>query len=102
TTWALNGNNIVGDEFLGTTNYTSLRLKVNNETFGLLHPNGGIAFGKNAVANQENAIAIGTGANASANIQATAVGPFAIASGYQATALGYNAKAITSNSTLAL
>ncbi len=100
--WSLTGNDIQAGKFLGTTNYTSLQFKVNNNQFALFHPNGGLAIGTGAIANQENSVAIGTNANASMSNQATALGASATASGFQSAALGYNAKAITSNSTLAL
>jgi len=101
-TWSLTGNSIDSNKFLGTTNYTSLQFKVNNNEFGLFHPNGGLAIGNGAVANAENSVAIGTNANASNSNQATALGASSVASGFQSAALGYNARAITSNSTLAL
>ena len=101
-TWSLTGNSISGDAFLGTTNYNALKLKVNNNQFALFDPQGGMAIGYGATANNNNSIAIGTNANASTNNQATAVGPSATASGYQSAAIGYNAKAINNNSTLAL
>ncbi|MEH6762975.1 MAG: hypothetical protein V7655_00620 [Aequorivita antarctica] len=100
--WSLNGNNVDGAKFLGTTNYIPLKFKVNNSQFALFDPHGGMALGYGAVANENNSIAIGTNANASNSNQATAVGASATASGFQSAALGYNAKAITSNSTLAL
>ena len=100
--WSLTGNNIDGDKFLGTTNYTSLKFKVNNSQFALFHPNGGMALGVGAIANNEHGIAIGTNANASNSNQSIAVGASSTASGFQSTALGYNSKAINSNSTLAL
>ncbi len=99
--WAITGNNIEGEKFLGTTNYTSLKFKVNNSQMALFHPQGGMALGYGAVANDNNAVAIGTNANANNN-EATAIGASATASGFQSAAFGYNAKAITSNSTLAL
>jgi len=100
--WSLSGNSVDNTQFLGTTNYASLKLKVNNTQFGLFHPNGGLAIGDGAVANAENSVAIGTDANASNSNQATAVGASSVASGFQSAALGYNARAINSNSTLAL
>lgn len=100
--WALNGNNVDGTKFLGTTNYISLKFKVNNSQFASFDPQGGMALGYGAAANENNSIAIGTNANASNSNQATAVGASATASGFQSVALGYNAKAITGNSTLAL
>ncbi len=100
--WSLTGNNIDSSKFLGTTNYNSLKLKVNNSEFALFDPHGGLSIGYSAVANENNSVAIGTNANASNSNQATAIGASATASGFQSAALGYNAKAITSNSTLAL
>lgn len=100
--WSLNGNNGSSNDFLGTTNWSSLQFKVNNSQMALFHPNGGMALGYNAVANKNNSVAIGTGANASARNEATALGASSTASGFQSAAVGYNAKAINSNSTLAL
>tara|TARA_R110002124_G_scaffold138576_6_gene302158 strand:- start:85780 stop:87330 length:1551 start_codon:yes stop_codon:yes gene_type:complete len=100
--WSLEGNSVDNTKFLGTTNYSSLKFKVNNDQFVLFDPHGGMALGYGAVANENNAVAIGTNANASQSNQATAVGPSSVASGFQSAALGYNARAITSNSTLAL
>ena len=100
--WSLTGNNIDNDKFLGTTNYIPLNFKVNSNQFALFDPHGGMALGFGAIANNENAIAIGTNANASNSNQATAIGASSTASGFQSTALGYNSKAISSNSTLAL
>jgi len=100
--WALTGNTVEGDKYLGTTNYSALKFKVNNSKIALFDPHGGMALGYGAVANENNSVAIGTNANASTSNEATAIGTSATASGFQSAAFGYNAKAITSNSTLAL
>lgn len=100
--WSVSGNTASATDFLGTTNWNALKLKVNDQQMGQFHPNGGITLGLNAQANNNNAIAIGTGAKASNSNEATAVGPSSEASGYQSAAFGYNARALNGNSSLAL
>ena len=100
--WSLSGNDLSGNEFIGSTNWNALQFKVNNDQFALFHPNGGMAYGYGASANNNNSIAIGTNANALTSNEATAVGPSATATGFQSAALGYNASATINNSTLAL
>jgi hypothetical protein len=100
TAWALNGNIAASGNFLGTTNFNPLNIKVNNTLAGKIHPNGGIALGMNAAANDSNSLAIGTGATATANVEAVAIGPSSTAGAYRATALGYGATA-SENNTLA-
>lgn len=101
TNWSLGGNIISGTDFIGSINYNPLQIRVNNTAFGRFHPNGGLALGSGAVANDNNSVAIGTNANSTANNQATALGPSANASGYQSTAIGYQSYT-SNNSTLAL
>jgi len=101
TYWGVGGNTASTSDFFGTTNYTPLVLKINNNSFGKFYPNGGITLGNGATANENNSIAIGTNANASNNIQSTAISTSATASGYQATALGYGSAA-KNNNTMAL
>ncbi|PJE41703.1 MAG: hypothetical protein CUR32_07650 [Flavobacterium sp.] len=100
TAWALNGNIAASGNFLGTTNFNPLNIKVNNTLAGKIHPNGGITLGMNAAAHDSNSLAIGTGATATANVEAVAIGPSSIAGAYRATALGYGANA-SANNTLA-
>ncbi len=100
TAWALNGNIAASGNFLGTTNFNPLNIKVNNTLAGKIHPNGGISLGMNATAHDSNSLAIGTGATATANVEAVAIGPSSIAGAYRATALGYGANA-SANNTLA-
>lgn len=100
TAWALNGNIAASGNFLGTTNFNPLNIKVNNTLAGKIHPNGGISLGMNAAAHDSNSLAIGTGATATANVEAVAIGPSSIAGAYRATALGYGANA-SANNTLA-
>lgn len=115
--WDIHGNNFnagTGSEFLGTTTYHPLTIKVNNTSIGRLHPNGSIYFGLGANANGNNSIALGY--NALANLQnsvaigynsqtqqndAIALGYGANASGYQSAAIGYNSKT-NANSTTAI
>ncbi|WP_412464290.1 hypothetical protein [Flavobacterium mekongense] len=101
TAWALNGNIAASGNFLGTTNFNPLNIKVNNTLAGKIHPNGGITLGMNAAAHDSNSLAIGTGATATANVEAVAIGPSSIAGAYRATALGYGANA-SANNTLAV
>ncbi|WP_203296403.1 hypothetical protein [Luteirhabdus pelagi] len=100
--WSKGGDNLTGNEFLGSTNYQSLQFRVNNNEMGLLHPNGGVAFGANAEANPNNSVAVGTDANASTSNEAVAIGPSTSATGFRSTAIGYNANASNGNSTVAL
>jgi len=100
TAWALNGNSASSGNFLGTTNYNPLNIKVNNTLAGRIHPNGGIALGVNAAANDNNSLALGTNATATANVESVAIGPSSTAGAYRATALGYGANA-GANNTLA-
>ncbi|UPT71102.1 MAG: hypothetical protein M0D53_01400 [Flavobacterium sp. JAD_PAG50586_2] len=100
TSWLLSGNTVSNSHFLGSVNYAPLNLKVNNTLAGRIHPNGGIALGINAAANDSNSVAIGSGATATANVDATALGLAAVAGGYRSTAIGYSANA-SSNNTLA-
>lgn len=99
--WNLNGNSVSISSFLGTTNYSSLKFKVNSANFGQLHPLGGLALGKDALANSSHSIAIGTSANASTSNQSVAIGAESTASGFQSAAMGYKSFA-SNNSALAL
>lgn len=99
--WNLNGNTVTSADYLGTNNYFPLIFKVNNNQFSRFHPNGGLAIGNNAVAKDDNSIAIGTSANANTNNQAVAIGQSSNASGYQSVAIGLSAST-GNNSALAL
>jgi len=102
TSWNLIGNSLTsGTEFLGTTNYNALNFRVNNQQVGRIHPNGGLAFGNGALANDNNSIAIGRSATSSSNNEAIAIGPSANASGFRSTAIGMQSVA-SNNNTLAL
>lgn len=102
TSWNLTGNSLTsGTEFLGTTNYNALNFRVNNQQVGRIHPNGGLAFGNGALANDNNSIAIGRSATSSSNNEAIAIGPSANASGFRSTAIGMQSVA-SNNNTLAL
>lgn len=98
--WNLTGNTITGSNFLGTVNYQPLTIKVNNATMGYLHPQGGLAIGLGASANNTKALALGQNAAAGGN-ESTALGYGAASSGYQSTAIGHGAQA-SNNSGLAL
>ncbi len=100
TAWALGGNIASSGNFLGTTNYNPLNIKVNNTLAGKIHPNGGITLGINAAANDNNSLALGTSATATANVESVAIGPSSTSGGYRSTALGYGATA-GANNTLA-
>ncbi|WP_203293998.1 hypothetical protein [Luteirhabdus pelagi] len=100
--WSKEGDDLSGSEFIGSTNYQSLQFRVNNNEMGLIHPNGGLAFGNNAEANPNNSLALGTNADASVSNEAVAIGPSTTATGFRSTAIGYNANASNANSTVAL
>lgn len=100
--WMIGGNNnINGNRFLGTTNWQTLFFRVNNGQVGRFHPNGGLSLGYEALANDNNGIAIGRNARANVGNEATALGPQTNASGFQSIALGYGASA-TNNGGAAL
>ncbi|CAM3901439.1 MULTISPECIES: hypothetical protein [Flavobacterium] len=100
--WNLNGNSLTtGNEYFGTSNYNPLNFRVNNKNFGRFHPNGGLALGSNAVANDNSAIAIGTNASATTSNEAIAIGSSSSASAYQSIAFGVSSSA-SGNETIAL
>ncbi len=86
--WAEGGNTAEEGDFIGTTNYTPLEFKVNNERMAYMEPNGGMSMGKNANANQYKSIAIGDGSQSVTNVEAIAVGVQSNASGYKSVAVG--------------
>jgi len=85
--WQLDGNSISSGDFLGTTNYQALNLRVNNTQIGSFHPNGGISFGLGASSSVNQAFAIGENASAG-NTSNYAFGKGANASGSSAYAIG--------------
>lgn len=100
--WGLSGNTLLtGNEYIGTNNYYPLLFKVNNQQVARIHPNGGIALGQGAAANDNNSIAIGKSSSALTSNQAIAIGESSNASGFQATAIGYQSKS-TNNSSVAI
>ncbi|QNJ99046.1 hypothetical protein [Constantimarinum furrinae] len=99
--WTLQGNELTANDFIGSTNWSALTFKVNNQKIASFHPNGGLLLGLGAASNVNNAIAIGTNASATTN-ESIALGYSTIASGYRSTAIGYNAQATTNNYSLAL
>jgi len=96
--WLLSGNNAVGSSFFGTTNYSTLRMRVNNNEVSSYHPNGGIAIGLQSNANPNNALALGRLARANSN-ETLAIGYDANASGYRSMAVGNFANATSNNAT---
>ncbi len=99
--WNLTGNTVASTDYLGTNNYFPLIFKVNNSQFSRYHPNGGLAIGSGAAANDNNSVAIGTSATATSSNQAVAIGPSSNAAGYQSVAIGLNA-ATSNNNAMAL
>lgn len=98
--WSLSGNSITSTNFIGTTNSQPFNIKVNNNSFGSFHPNGGINLGNTSIANVNQAIAIGDGASANSN-EAIAIGDSAKADFYQAIAIGVNSVS-SKNETIAV
>lgn len=98
--WGLSGNAVVATHFLGTTNYQPLKFSVNNLSFGLFHPGGGLALGRGAAANNNHAIALGTDATASKNKdvaigeKTSATGQYSVALGTEATSSGQYSTAL--------
>lgn len=99
--WNLTGNAVTSTDYLGTNNYFPLIFKVNGNQFSRFHPNGGLAMGNGAAANDNNSIAIGTSATATTSNQATAIGPSSNAAGYQSVAIGLYATT-SNNNTVAI
>ena len=85
--WQKGGNEAADGDFMGTTNYKPLELRVDNQRMLYLDPHGGMSMGKNANANLNRSIAIGEGAQ-SVPVEAMAVGVQSKASAYQSMALG--------------
>jgi len=98
TSWLLTGNSGTNSatNFVGTLDDHALVFRTNNITAGFIgSTNDGIgrtSLGRSASAGDQNATAIGTGANASAN-QSTALGFSASATSQNAVAAGANAAA---------
>src|SRR6218665_1394569 len=99
--WNLTGNTVTSTDYLGTNNYFPLIFRVNGNQFSRFHPNGGLALGIGATANDNNSVAIGTSATATTSNQAVAIGPSANAAGYQSVAIGLNS-ATSNNSNVAI
>lgn len=97
TAWLLNGNSLVGGEFLGSTNTQPLNFKYNNTAAGTLDGSGNSAFGVGYNISGSNNTAIGNSSTASNT--ATAVGSGTVANATNSTALGVNAKAQATNAT---
>lgn len=90
--WALDGNSLSGNEFLGSTNEQPVIFKVNNVQevqFGIRDR---IAIGRNAAVSGERGFAIGYSAVVSSN-DGYAYGRGASASGNDVYAYGYNSSA---------
>lgn len=99
--WNLTGNTVTGSDYLGTNNYFPLLFRVSGSLFSRYHPNGGLAIGIGAAANDNNSVAIGTNATATNSNQAVAIGSSSNAAGYQSVAIGLNATT-SNNNTVAL
>ena len=90
--WMLNGNELDGDEFLGSTNEQPIVFKVNNEKQAQFGIKDRIAIGRNAVVSGERGFAIGYSAAVSTN-DGYAYGRGSSASGNDVYAYGYNSSA---------
>ncbi|WP_418514126.1 hypothetical protein [Corallibacter sp.] len=104
SSWNLAGNNLdsySGSHFIGTTSYDALNFKVDNNSIGYLHPNGGVSFGIGSSVNENRSIALGQNANANNAVEAQAIGPYSKASGYRSMAFGYKATS-TANGAMSL
>lgn len=91
--WKIGGNAISNGNFLGTTNYQDLLLKVNNGTVAKFDKNSSITFGTNSsiTTGVSNAIILGNNA-AISSPYSIAIGNQTAVSGQYATAIGYQAK----------
>ena len=92
TGWALNGNTLLGTEFLGSRNSQPLNLRVNNTPAGSIKPNFSMNLGLNSSSTGIRATAIGTESTAGGD-DAFAGGRQANASAARATAVGFESKA---------
>ncbi|MCL6217381.1 hypothetical protein [Zunongwangia pacifica] len=95
--WALNGNSLSGDEFLGSTNEQPIVFKVNNVQQAQFGIKDRMAIGRNAAVSGERGFAIGYSAAVSTN-DGYAYGRGATASGNDVYAYGYNSSASGSES----
>lgn len=89
--WSINGNNVSGNSFFGTINQQPINLKINNNNFGKLNPNGGFSIGLNSSANSFTGIGFGTNSNAYGNYSMS-IGVNSEADDYSI-GLGYSANA---------
>ncbi|MDN3595163.1 hypothetical protein [Zunongwangia endophytica] len=100
--WGLEGNDLgysgTSDRFIGSTTYSELNFKVNNEQIGNFHPNGGVSLGIGAITdNSQRSFALGQESDASGNQDAFAIGTKAKANTNRSVALGYNAETNQTN-----
>nr|WP_317631577.1 hypothetical protein [uncultured Flavobacterium sp.] len=99
--WTINGNTATNStNFLGTTDWNSLTIKVNNQSVGKFVPNGGVNFGIGSVANENYAFAIGNKSSATA-VHSFAIGTGAKSENQHSFAIGNNA-ATKSNDSYAI
>lgn len=85
--WELAGNSAVGADFLGTTNFENLRLRVNNTQIAEFLTDGGIALGTGATTSA-NSFVIGQNASTT-NIEGVAIGNGS-AGNFRSVAIGFN------------
>jgi len=100
---------VIPSDFLGTTNQASLFLRTDNTQIARFHEFGGVAIGRGAIANENDAIAIGERAVATQSSivlgkdasmisnDGVSIGEFAVGN-FRAVALGYQARANSSES----
>ena len=90
--WALSGNNLSGNEFLGSTNEKAIVFKVNNVGQAQFGTKDRIAIGRNAIVSGERGFAYGYNAAVSTN-DSYAYGRGSSASGNDVYAYGYGSSA---------
>lgn len=102
TGWSLTGNSVSNSNFLGSTNYESLFMRVNDRQVLKFHPQAGaISLGFGASANDNRGIAIGnTAVNASGN-DAIAIGTSSTTNSQNSIAIGLNTST-TGNESIAI
>lgn len=96
--WLTGGNATTpgdGTVYVGTSDLQPLYFKVNGggtpENRFILYTNSAISLGKNATASQQDALAMGTGSNASGTGGSISIGPSSISSGASGIAIGNGA-----------